>query len=86
MHDQKTLSKKCYQKEGICISRSPAFCLAPGPGPGPQCVFTGPGTKFVFISPGTKFVLPGPGPQFGFTGSDRQFVFTPNFYLLGQPA
>ena len=50
-----------YVKTGICISRPPALCLAPGPGP--QFVFTGPGTKFVFTGPGPQFVFIGPGPQ-----------------------
>ena len=57
---------------GICISRPPALCLAPDPGP--QFVFTGPGPQFVFTGPGPKFVFPGPGPQFVFTGPG------PNFY------
>ena len=57
---------------GICISRPPALCLAPDPGP--QFVFTGPGPQFVFIGPGPKFVFTGPGPQFVFTGPG------PNFY------
>ena len=63
-----------YNRAGICISRPPALCLAPDPGP--KCVFTGPAPEFVFT---------GPGPQFGFTSSDPQFGFTPNLHLPVQP-
>ena len=68
---------------GICISRPPALCLAPGPGP--KFVFTGPGPQFVFLGPGPQFEFTSSGAQFVFTGSDPQFVFTPNLYLPAQP-
>ena len=61
--------------QGICISRSLAFCLAAGPGLGHQFVFTGPDLQFVFTGPGPWFVFTGPDPQFVFTGSGPQFVF-----------
>ena len=83
---------------GVCISQPPALCLAPGPGPRPQFVFTGPDSQFVFIGPGPQFVFNGPGPQFVFTDPGPKFVFTglgqseawaciykpcsPNLYLL----
>ena len=73
-----------YVVKGICISRPPALCLAPAPGPGHQFLFTGPGLQFVFTGPGPQFVFTGPGPKFVFTGPGPQFVFTgpgPNFYL-----
>ena len=83
---------------GVCIPQTPALCLDPGPGLGPQSVFTGPGPHFVFTGPGPHFVFSGPGPQYVFNGSGPQFVFTspgqsgpwawlyqhcpPNLYLL----
>ena len=36
---------------GVCISRPPVLCLAPGPGP--QLVLTGPGLQYVFTCPGS---------------------------------
>ena len=76
-------SKKALNisERGICISRSPTLCLAPGPGPnpgprsGPQFVFTGPGTQFVFTDLGPQFVFNGPVPQFIFTGPGPKFLF-----------
>ena len=62
-----------YFLQGVCISRPPALCLAPSPGP--QFVFTGPGPHLVFTDPGPQFVFTGPGPH---------LVFTPNLYLPAQ--
>ena len=61
---------------GICTSRPPPLCLAPGLDPGPQFVFTGPGPEFVFTSPCPKFVFNDPGPKFVFNDPGPQFVFT----------
>ena len=63
----------CF-REGICISRPPALCLAPGPGP--QFVFTGPGPQFVFTGPGPQFLFTGPGPKFVFNSPGPEYVFT----------
>ena len=63
-------------KKGICISRPSAFCLVPGPGPGPQFVFTSPGCRFVFTCLGRQFVFTGPSPQFVFNSLGLEFVFT----------
>ena len=40
----------------------------PGPGTGPQFVFTGPAPRFVFTSPGPQFVFIGPGSKSVFSG------------------
>ena len=69
---------------GLCFSRSPALCLAPVPGPGPQFVFTDPGSQFVFTGPGPVFVFTGLGHQFVFTGPDPNLcllALAPNLYL-----
>ena len=69
---------------GICISRTPVLCLAPGPGPGSQFVLTGPGPRFVFSGPGSQFVFTGPGPQFALDSPGLEFAFTglaPNLCL-----
>ena len=58
---------------GVCISRSPALCLAPSPGP--QFVFTGPGPQFVFTSPVLQFVFTSTGFQFAFTNPGLQFHY-----------
>ena len=63
-----------YMNRGICISRSPALCLARGPGP--QFEFTGPDPKFVFTGPGTKFVFTGPSTKFAFTSPGPKCVLT----------
>ena len=65
-----------FKTSGICISRPPALCLAPGAGSGPQFVFTGPGPRFVFTGPGQQFVFTGPGPKFVFSSPGHKFVFT----------
>ena len=61
---------------GLCVSRPPTLCLAPGHGP--QFIFTDPGPKFIFTGPGSQFVFTGPDPQFVFTGPDPhpRLVFT----------
>ena len=51
---------------GVCISQPPALCLAPGPGPRPQ---------FVFTSPDSQFVLSALAPNLYLT------VLAPNLYL-----
>ena len=61
---------------GVCIPQTPALCLDPGPGLGPQSVFTGPGPHFVFTGPGPHFVFSGPGPHSVFTGPGPHFVFS----------
>ena len=58
----------------------------PGPGSGPQFVFTGPADpqfvftgpvpQFVFNSSGAEYVFTGPGYKFVFSGSGPKFVFT----------
>ena len=63
-----------YMNRGICISRSPALCLARGPGP--KFVFIGPGPQFEFTGPDPKFVFTGPGTKFVFTGPSTKFAFT----------
>ena len=63
---------------GICISRPPALCLAPGPGP--QFVFTDPGTQFVFTGPGSKFLFTGLGQSEAW--ACRYQPYPPNLYLL----
>ena len=50
-----------YMNRGICISRSPALCLARGPGP--KFVFIGPGPQFEFTGPDPKFVFPALAPN-----------------------
>ena len=60
---------------GICISRPPALCLAPDPGP--QFVFTGPGPQFVFIGPGPKFVFTGPGQNLCLPALVQIFIIRP---------
>ena len=68
---------------GICIFQPPALCLAPGPGSGPQFVFTGPGPQFVFTGSDSQFVftpnlyLPArPGLSLHIPTLPPQFVFT----------
>ena len=46
------MNDNIYFFKGICISRPPALCLALGPSPCPQFVFTDPGPQFVFIDVG----------------------------------
>ena len=77
-----------YVVKGICISRPPALCLAPAPGPGHQFLFTGPGLQFVFTGPGPQFVFTGPGPKFLFTGPGRSLglhipTLSPQFVFVG---
>ena len=83
---------------GYLYFPAPPLCLAHGPDPGPQFVFTCPGPQIVFTGPGPKFVFTGPGAQFVFTGPGSKFLFTrlgqseawacryqscpPNLYLL----
>ena len=63
------------QTMGICISWSPALCLAPGRNPGPQFVFTGPGPQFVFTGPGLQFAFP------SLTSDLYLLALAPNLYL-----
>ena len=47
-----------YVVKGICISRPPALCLAPAPGPGHQFLFTGPAPNLYLPALAPNFYLP----------------------------
>ena len=47
----------------ICISRPSAFCLAPGPGPGPKFAFTGPGPQLYLLALAPNLYLPALSPN-----------------------
>ena len=60
---------------GICISKPPALCLALGPAPGPQFVFTGPGLQICTCRPWVKFVFTNRGSQCVYIDPDQKKSF-----------
>ena len=68
-----TVRKFINSNMGVCIPRSPALCLAPGPGPGLQFVLTGPDPQVVFT---------GPGQQFCYQSGAWRWIYRPCLLIL----
>ena len=70
---QRIHEMKIVLQKGICISRPPALCLAPGPGP--QFVFTSLGPQLYLPGLATNLYLPALAPNLYLP------ALAPNLYL-----
>ena len=77
---------KIVLQKGICISRPPALCLAPGPGP--QFVFTSLGPQLYLPGLATNLYLPALAPNLYLPALAPNLylpALAPNLYLPAQP-